>query len=97
MKLHLLEQVMEEVLKEMPAFPENRESAPEARLREKLEAAEKGALGNEKRGTDHSNTSYVQQTVQRVFVGCSTVNLVYLTEQYTIVMDSTGYSCLLKK
>jgi hypothetical protein len=41
---------MEEVLKEMPAFPENRESAPEARLREKLEAAEKGALGNEKRG-----------------------------------------------
>jgi hypothetical protein len=55
MKLHLLEQVMEEVLKEMPAFPENRESAPEARLREKLEAAEKGALGNEKRGTNTNN------------------------------------------
>ncbi|CAM9271765.1 unnamed protein product, partial [Discosporangium mesarthrocarpum] len=35
--------VMEEVLKEMPAFPEDRESAPEARLRKRLEDQERGA------------------------------------------------------
>ena len=56
---------MEEVLKEMPAFQENRESAPEACLREKLEAAEKGALGNEKRAVnaiDGDNSGSVDET-----------------------------------
>ncbi|CAM9231402.1 unnamed protein product, partial [Ectocarpus sp. 13 AM-2016] len=35
--------VMEEVLKEMPSFPEDRESGPEARLRRRLEEQELGA------------------------------------------------------
>lgn len=68
--------VMEEVLKEMPPFPEDRESGPEARLRHKLETAEKGALGTggpggstgDEEGAENGDESQASQPSQPAVV-----------------------------